>query len=218
LISVLLVFVPIALVLKFVVHASGVAVFITAAIAIIPLAGLMGTATEALAERYGQGVGGLLNATFGNAAELIIAIVALSAGYHDLVKASITGSIIGNILLVFGAGALYGGIKFSSLKFDRIAASTGATMLVLSAIGLVIPAMFHIVAGANPRANEQGLSFYIALVLMITYVISLVFTLGTHREHYAGISEREDPDPAYINMTTARAYLVLVWRRPVWRS
>src|SRR5688500_11319755 len=148
----LLVFAPIALYLEHVAHASPVAIFITSALAIIPLAGLMGRATEQIAERVGEGIGGLLNATFGNAAELIIAIVALRAGFHDLVKASITGSIIGNILLVFGAGALYGGLKFRDQTFNRSAAALGATMLVLSAIGLVIPAIFHQVVGNNPAA------------------------------------------------------------------
>ena len=177
LLSALLVFVPIALVLEYVVHARGVVIFVCAALAILPLAGFMGSATETLAERFGQGIGGLLN-----------------AGYHDLVKASITGSIIGNILLVFGAGALYGGIKFPTLRFDAVAASTGATMLVLSAIGLVIPAIFHMVAGADPRAREGALSFEIALVLIVTYALSLLFTLRTHREHYAGVASDEELD------------------------
>src|ERR687894_778301 len=106
-------------------HASALAIFLASSAAIIPLAALMGRATEQLAERLGEGVGGLLNATFGNAAELIIAIVALRAGLFDLVKASITGSIIGNILLVFGASALYGGVKFEAQKFNRTAASLG---------------------------------------------------------------------------------------------
>src|SRR5690606_24687641 len=110
----LLIFAPVALVLEHVVHAGAVAVFATSALAIIPLAGLMGRATEQLAERLGEGVGGLLNATFGNAAELIIAGIALHAGLYDLVKASITGSIIGNVLLVFGLSALIGGARFPS--------------------------------------------------------------------------------------------------------
>src|SRR6188474_2759842 len=110
----LLVFLPVALVLEYVVHVSALWVFLASSAAIIPLAALMGRATEQLAERLGEGVGGLLNATFGNAAELIIAIVALRAGLFDLVKASITGSIIGNILLVFGLSALLGGVKYST--------------------------------------------------------------------------------------------------------
>jgi Ca2+:H+ antiporter len=186
LLNLLLVFVPIALVLEYVVHASGMAIFVTSALAIIPLAGLMGRATEQLAETLGEGIGGLLNATFGNAAELIIAIVALRAGLHDLVKASITGSIIGNILLVFGAGALYGGLKHQFQKFNATAASLGATMLVLSAIGLVVPAIFHLVGGTEGLNREGALSFEISVVLIVTYLLSLVFTLKTHRHLYVG--------------------------------
>ena len=182
----LLVFVPVALALEYVFHSSGIAVFIASSLAIIPLAGLMGRATEQLAERLGEGVGGLLNATFGNAAELIIAIMALRAGLHDLVKASITGSIIGNILLVFGLGAVWGGLKHASQTFNRTAASLGATLLVLSAIGLVVPAIFHHLAGAGAVVLERELSFEIALVLMATYLLSLVFTLRTHRHLYVG--------------------------------
>ncbi|HEX6938989.1 MAG TPA: calcium/proton exchanger [Longimicrobiales bacterium] len=182
----LLVFAPVALGLEYGFHAGGIPVFIASSLAIIPLAGLMGRATEQLAERLGEGIGGLLNATFGNAAELIIAVMALRAGLYDLVKASITGSIIGNVLLVFGAGALYGGLRYESQKFNRTAASLGATLLVLSAIGLVVPAIFHYLVGAGAAARERGLSFEIALVLMVTYVLSLVFTLRTHKHLYVG--------------------------------
>lgn len=182
----LLVFVPVALLLDYVVHAGALWIFLTSSLAIIPLAALMGQATEALAVRLGEGVGGLLNATFGNAAELIIAIVALNAGLYELVKASITGSIIGNVLLVFGASALYGGIKYQSQNFNRTAASLGATMLVLSGIGLVVPAVFHVIAEAGGAPIEQELSLEIAIVLMVTYVLSLLFTLHTHSHLYTG--------------------------------
>lgn len=191
----LLVFFPVALVLEYAVHAPSLAIFLTSAAAIIPLAALMGRATEQLAERLGEGVGGLLNATFGNAAELIIAIVALRAGLYDLVKASITGSIIGNILLVFGASALWGGLKYDMQRFNKTAASLNATLLVLSAIGLVVPAIFHLVigpAGAAPTTTragvitEQTLSLEIAIVLLLTYALSLVFSLKTHSHLYVG--------------------------------
>ncbi|HET6763301.1 MAG TPA: cation transporter, partial [Longimicrobiaceae bacterium] len=112
--NLLLVFVPVALAAEYLLHWGPVAIFIVSCLAVIPLAGVMGHATEEIADRVGEGVGGLLNATFGNAAELIIAIVALKAGLHDLVKASITGSIIGNILLVFGLSALGGGLRFQT--------------------------------------------------------------------------------------------------------
>jgi Ca2+:H+ antiporter len=191
----LLVFFPIALVLEYAVHAPALAIFLASAAAIIPLAALMGRATEQLAQRLGEGVGGLLNATFGNAAELIIAIVALRAGLFDLVKASITGSIIGNILLVFGASALWGGLKYDMQRFNKTAASLSATLLVLSAIGLVVPAIFHLVigpVGSVPAAagagaiTEQTLSVEIAVVLLVTYVLSLVFSLRTHSHLYVG--------------------------------
>src|SRR5512135_1568394 len=110
--------------------------FIITGIAIIPLAGWMGRATEHLGARAGHGIGGLLNATFGNAAELIIALMALSKGLIGVVKASITGSIIGNILLVFGLSALVGGIKYPEQRFNRTAAQTSITSLFLAAIGL----------------------------------------------------------------------------------
>ncbi|MGI9182573.1 MAG: calcium/proton exchanger [Longimicrobiaceae bacterium] len=184
--NLLLIFLPIALLLEYGLHASPIAIFGASAIAIIPLAGLMGRATEQIAEQVGEGLGGLLNATFGNAAELIIAIVALQAGLHELVKASITGSIIGNILLVFGLATLYGGLKFERQEFNRTAASLGATLLVLSAIGLLIPAIFYNVAGERALAIERELSLEIAIVLMATYLLSLLFALRTHRHLYVG--------------------------------
>src|SRR5215204_3187015 len=180
----LLVFIPVALVLEHVVHASALWVFLASSAAIIPLAALMGRATEQLAERLGEGVGGLLNATFGNAAELIIAIVALRAGLVDLVKASITGSIIGNLLLVFGAAALAGGMRHKVQRFNRTAAGLGSTMLLLSVIGLGVPAVFHRVARGNPSAPELKLDTEIAIVLLLTYCLSLIFTLRTHRSLY----------------------------------
>ncbi len=182
----LLVFLPVALVLEYAIHAGGIVIFITSALAIVPLAGLMGRATEQLAEQLGEGIGGLLNATFGNAAELIIAIVALNAGFHDLVKASITGSIIGNILLVFGAASVYGGIRYPFQRFNPTAASLGSTLLVLSAIALIVPAIFHLVGGAAAPRTENALSFEISIVLIVTYILSLVFTLKTHRHLYVG--------------------------------
>jgi Ca2+:H+ antiporter len=161
-------------------------IFVIACLGIIPLAGLMGHATEDISERVGEGLGGLLNATFGNAAELIIAIVALRAGLYDLVKASITGSIIGNVLLVFGLSALVGGLRFETQRFNRTAAGLGSTLLVLSAVGLVVPAIFHYLVGATAAEAERNLSLEISIVLMATYVASLVFTLRTHKHLYMG--------------------------------
>ncbi|MEJ2413396.1 MAG: calcium/proton exchanger [Anaerolineales bacterium] len=164
--------------------------FIITGLAIIPLAGWMGRATEHLGERAGHGVGGLLNATFGNAAELIIALMALSQGLIGVVKASITGSIIGNILLVLGASILAGGTRFTRQNFNQTAARISATSLSLAAIGLVIPTIFHISAnqrtgGWTPQA-EQNLSLAIAAVLFVTYLLWLVFTLMTHKNLFDG--------------------------------
>lgn len=187
-INLLMIFVPLAIGLELA-HADPTFVFLTSAIGIIPLAGWMGRATEWMAESLGEGVGGFLNATFGNAAELIIAIMALRAGLHDVVKASITGSIIGNILLVLGVALVAGGAKRTELRFNRTAASLGTTLLVLSAVALVVPALFHQLAVRTDVALERTLSLEIAIVLAITYVLSLVFTLRTHRHLYVSKSE-----------------------------
>jgi Ca2+:H+ antiporter len=128
----------------------------------------------------------LLNATFGNAAELIIALMALRRGLFDVVKASITGSIIGNILLVLGLSVLLGGLKYPKQVFNRTAAMLGSTMLGLSAIALLMPAVFHIIVQGKPNVREQDLSLEIAIVLIITYVLSLIFTLRTHSHLYTG--------------------------------
>jgi Ca2+:H+ antiporter len=183
LLNFLLIFVPVAIVLE-IMHANPIAIFAASSLAIIPLAGWMGRATEHLAEKLGEGLGGLLNATFGNAAELIIALMALRRGLFDVVKASITGSIIGNILLVLGLSLLLGGLKFPRQVFNRTAAMLGSTMLALSAIALLMPAVFHIIVQGRENLREQDLSLEIAIVLMITYILSLIFTLRTHSHLY----------------------------------
>jgi len=188
---VLLCAVPAAAALKFLAPEHHTAIFAASAIAILPLAGYIGRATEILAGRLGGGLGGLLNATFGNAAELIIGALALRRGLTDLVKASLTGSIIGNVLLVFGLCAFVGGIKHPPVqRFNRTAAGLGSTMLLLSAIGLTVPAVFHFLARASGSAEDLTLDTEIAVVLLVTYVASLVFTLKTHRNLYA--SDRDE--------------------------
>ena len=182
----LLVFLPITVVLEFIGRDWHGTVFLAACLAIIPLAGWMGKATEHLAARAGEGVGGLLNATFGNAAELIIALVALRAGLYDVVKASLTGSIIGNILLVMGAAFLAGGFKHKTQVFHAGGARIQATMMTLATIGLILPAAFHWLAGPQGRAAEADLSLEFAVVLLITYGLSLIFGLRTHKHFFAG--------------------------------
>ena len=206
----LLVFVPVSLMLEHVFHRGGLPVFITSALAIIPLAGLMGKSTEHLAERVGEGLGAFLNATFGNAAELIIAIMALRAGLPELVKASITGSIIGNVLLVFGLSAFLGGLRYPTQSFNRTAAGHGSTMLLLSAIGLTIPAIFHIIAGESSPRSEEEMSLMIAVVLMATYLVSLVFTFKTHSHLYAGASHSGEKSLEIDVWPHRKSFLILL--------
>jgi Ca2+:H+ antiporter len=182
----LLVFVPVAFVLEYVpaLH-NATALFICSGLAIIPLAGIMGRATEHLAEHLGQVIGGLLNATFGNAAELIIALMALNKGLIGVVKASITGSIIGNILLVLGASLTVGGFKYREQRFNRTATQISTTSLFLAAIGLLVPTIFHYSAAAHNAwkpAVAEKLSLGIAAVLFITYICTLAFSLVTHKD------------------------------------
>lgn len=186
----LLIFVPVAVALRFIPALENpTLLFIVACIAIIPLAGWMGKGTEHLAEHLGQGVGGLLSATFGNAAEMIIALFALSKGLEGVVKASITGSILGNLLLVLGLSLLAGGLKFKRQEFNRTASSMSATALTLAAAALLVPTIFHEVAARVPVGEggwtpekEQSLSLAISVVLIITYVLTLIFSLVTHRK------------------------------------
>ena len=175
-------FIPVSVALAYWSPERHIAVFVTSVLAILPLAGYIGRATEALAEQLGGGIGGLLNATFGNAAELIIGALALREGLTDLVKASITGSIIGNLLLVFGASALVGGLRHPVQHFNRTAAGLGTTMLLLSTIALVVPAVFHRLSRGVPDSPELKLDTEIAVVLFVTYCLSLIFKLRTHRD------------------------------------
>src|SRR4051812_17927178 len=180
----LMIFLPVAVGLEYATPEKHLFIFLSSCLAIVPLAGWMGTATEHLAEKTGEGIGGLLNATFGNAAELIIALIALRAGHYEIVKASLTGSIIGNILLVLGASFVWGGMKYKHQKFNATAARSQATMLTLAAISLIAPMGYHHLSGSAPEANlrEKDLSLEISIVLLITYGLSLFFSLYTHKQ------------------------------------
>ena len=178
--AVLLLFVPAALVAEFM-HASPVAVFGLSALAIIPLSGYLGRATEEIAAYTGPTLGGLLNATLGNLAELIIAILALRAGLLDLVKASITGSILGNLLLVLGAAQLAGGLRHRTQRFSMALAGLSISLLVIAVIGLVIPALYHATHVDPTRALTRKVSIGVAMLLIIGYGLSLLYSMGTHR-------------------------------------
>ncbi len=172
----LLVLVPVAVVLELL-HAGPLWIFFASALALIPLAAVLGKATEELAIHTGPRVGGLLNATLGNAAELIITIVALTAGLDELVKASITGSILGNILIVLGFSLLLGGIRNGVQRFNRTEAGVLATMLVLAVISIAIPTAFSgsIRAGSG-RADVQSLSDGVAVIMIVLYLLYLLYT------------------------------------------
>jgi Ca2+:H+ antiporter len=202
----LLVMLPVSIVLGYVVHAPPVWVFVTACLGVLPLAGYMGEATEHLAHRTSPTIGGLMNATFGNAAELIIAIVALRAGLVDLVKASITGSILGNLLLILGLAIIAGGVDRKALRFNRTSAGMSSGMLALSVVALVFPALFHgLHPEAGARVSELRMSEAVAVVLLITYGCSLFFTLKTHRRMFGAEAHPLD-GPVW---SVGRALLVL---------
>jgi Ca2+:H+ antiporter len=167
---------------------GGVWMFVGAGVGIVPLAGLIGKATGALAARAGAGVGGLLNATFGNATELIIAVVILSRGpdLYPVVKATLTGSIIGNLLLVLGGSILAGGVRHRRQKFNRTAVGVGTTLLAIAAAGLLIPTLFHYLPHPADARRVENLSEEIAAILIVVYALSLVFTLKTHPHLYGG--------------------------------
>ena len=187
----LLVFVPVSAWLGLS-HASPTWIFVASCLAILPLAGLMGEATEHLSHHTGPGIGGLLNASFGNAAELIIAFIALRAGEVEIVKASLTGSIVGNLLMVLGLSMLLGGWKHTELRFNRIAAESGSSMMVLAVVALVIPAIYAQVTHHNQPEHIESLSFDIAWVLLFTYFASLWFSLRSHKHLFTPVA-----DPAH---------------------
>ncbi len=193
--------IPIAVILD-IAGVSAIVVFAASALGIIPTAALMGRATEELAARSGPGIGGLLNVTFGNAPELIIALFALGKGLQEVVKASIVGSIVGNILLVMGAAMLAGGIGREKQTFSRTGAGIQTSMLMLAAAALLMPAIFELVEGKglpNPGSvathyggTVQHLSLAVAIVLIITYGLGLLFSLKTHRDLFNPEYEDED--------------------------
>ena len=184
----LFIFIPITLGLEYFIHPSDSILFISAALAIIPVAANMGQATESLANKTGPTVGGLLNATFGNATELIIAFIALQAGKPEVVKASITGSMIGNMLLVLGLALFLGGIKHQKQVFNRQMAGSLANMLVIVMIAFLIPALFDFteladgVSLAEATATDARFSLAASFVLIGLYICNMIFSLVTHKD------------------------------------
>jgi Ca2+:H+ antiporter len=221
---VLALFIPAAVALDLA-HASDTIVFFSAAVALIPAAALMGRATEEAAGRAGPGIGGLLNVTFGNAPELIIALFALSKGLHEVTKASIVGSIVGNVLLVLGAAMFAGGLKapraegrdYKEQRFTLGMAHAQSAMLILAVFALTLPAVFELSQGHSlPRVGEEhfnfpdpteNLSMAIAIVLIGVYCAGLLFSLRTHRELFNPFHEGHGPDEQ--GWTMRRAVIAL---------
>lgn len=192
----LLVFVPVTALLEFVLHASDVLIFGSAALAIVPIAALMGQATENLAARTGSTIGGLLNATFGNATELIIAFFALQAGKIDVVKASIVGSMIGNLLLVLGLALFLGGLKFQRQTFNKETAGVLASLLIIVMIAFLIPALFDLtervsgIPGDRALIGDEQFSLGASAVLIGLYVCNMIFSLFTHKDLLSSTDEQ----------------------------
>ncbi len=213
-------FIPAAIALELA-HADPVLVFAAAALGVIPCAAVMGEATEAIAARTGPGIGGLLNVTFGNAPELIIAFFALNKGLQEVVKASIVGSIIGNILLVMGAAMVVGGLPREKQTFSRTAANAQSAMLMLALAALIFPAIFQLIHGGGlPGVGEERvdfgsdletLSLCVAIVLLISYVLGLIFSLKTHRAVFNpyDASAEEEEEEHHWAVRQAAIYLAL---------
>jgi Ca2+:H+ antiporter len=212
-------FIPIAVALELS-DASAAIVFFSSALGVIPTAALMGRATEELAARSGPGIGGLLNVTFGNAPELIIAFFALREGLHEVVKASLVGSILGNILLVMGAAMLVGGSRPGRDRqyFDRTAAQAQSLMLLLASVALVMPAVFQLVVGGSlPSPTERDhhfpgdletMSALVAVVLLGSYVAGLWFSLKTHRDLFN--PPHDDDDEAAEHAWSVRRSVLML--------
>jgi Ca2+:H+ antiporter len=209
----LLAFVPVALIAARTAPAAHTLLFVLSLLATVPLAALLSHATESVAEKTGDAVGGLLNATLGNLTELVIAITALHAGQYTLVKGSIAGAIVTNTLFMLGASFLLGGLKYHVQEYNRAGARLYSGLLLLATIALVSPsaiARTDLVVGA---AVTQKLSLSLAVLLVIGYGLALLFSLRTHREIFAGAEHAETSEPAWpigLALGTLAAVTVLV--------
>jgi Ca2+:H+ antiporter len=194
-------------------HAAPLVIFAASAIAIVPLSSLLGHATEELSAHTGPTLGGLVNASLGNLAELIIAILALRAGLVDLVKASITGSIIGNLLLVLGAAQLAGGLKYRTQRFNPSFAGTSISLLVIAAVGLIVPTLFLAAHPDPTRAATVRVSEFVAGFLILGYGLFLVYSMGTHKSAFDALQQEtfdESPAAEEPRWSIKRTLIVLV--------
>lgn len=200
------IFLPLSIVGEFL-NFSPTILFIFSALSIVPLAGLMGKATEEISFYSGPKLGGFLNATFGNATELIISFFALKNGLFEVVKASIAGSVIGNILLVLGASMLFGGIKYKTQRFNKKIVETSSSMLLFSVIGLCIPAIFtHTLNTRLINTTYEGLSIGVAFIMLVIYLLSLFFSFYTHKD----ILATESHEDGKSSWSLSKAIIVLI--------
>lgn len=190
----LLVMVPVTLLLRHFTHLSDTWIFLLSALSMVPLARLLSEATEQLAMHCGASLGALLNVTFGNLGELVIGFFGLRQGLQNVVKSSITGSILMNLLLTLGVSMVAGGLRERVLRFNPLQARSRATMMALAGIGLILPAAYRMLGGGGPGSREADLSLEFSIILLATYVLSLVFTLRTHRDLLAA-QHHEDETP-----------------------
>lgn len=205
---ILLVFLPITILGKFM-GLSDPLLFACSSLAIIPLAGIMGKSTEVISYYAGQRIGGLFNATFGNATELIIAFVAMKAGMFDVVKASLAGSVIGNILLVLGLSMLAGGVKYKTQVFNRNSINITSSMLLFAVLGLSIPAIFtHTMPEESLNTQFEGLSVIIAILMLLIYIMQFVFSFITHRHLNEETAEEAEERPS-MGLPLATGLLIL---------
>ena len=208
-----LVFVPILFVCHWLKPASHTLLFILSVLAVIPLAAMLSMATESVAHRTGDAVGGLLNATLGNLTELVIALAALQSGQYMLVKASVAGAIVANTLFMLGASFLLGGLKYHLQEYNRVNARFQASLLFLATVALLIPSAVGEADSAAGAAFTQKLSVALAVLLLATYALGLLFSLKTHRELFA-VAESgeagEAPLPLAVAIGTLAAVTVLV--------
>jgi Ca2+:H+ antiporter len=206
----LLVFVPVALAAERINHEAHTLHFILSILAILPLAVLLSHATESVAAKTGDSVGGLLNATLGNLTELVIAIAALQAGQYTLVKASVAGAIVTNSLFMLGASFLLGGLRYHVQEFNRVAARFQAGLLFLATIALLIPSAVAEKALGKAAVNQE-LSLALSFLLLIGYALGLWFSLNTHRELFAGTAEEHEAAwPIGLALVTLAVVTVLV--------
>ncbi len=207
----LLLFIPLTVALEHLGHVSAPVLFFMAAVAIIPIAALIVRATEQIATRTGDAVGGLLNATFGNAPELIIALVALKAGYLDMVRASLVGAILANLLLALGVAFLTGGLRFHDQRFNPTAARAYSTMMFLAAVSMTVPSAFSRVLAPNEVIRqEQLLNIGIAILLLLAYGLYILFSLKTHSSAFASLDTEQDSSHHGEQWGVARAVISLL--------